>query len=280
MKIVSILCVLTLLFGCSTEPRIDKSFTSRSQSDRIKFIIIHYTFGDQANSLETLTQTDVSSHYLLTDSEKPFFYELVDESRQANHAGLSSWKIYNQLNAASIGIEIVNLGFIDTSEGRAWYPYPQAQTDQLILLLKKLVSRYNINPENILGHNEIAPQRKQDPGPMFPWKKLADAGLISWPDQNRVAEFLPQYQTQLPDIFWFQKKLAQHGYAIPQTGVLDQETRNVLVAFQSRYRQSLFDGNPDAETAAILEVLTASIFLLPVKTEQIFPAVTPVNSQY
>jgi N-acetylmuramoyl-L-alanine amidase len=255
MKIVSLFTLLLLISGCASGPRIDNSFSSRSQSERIKFIIIHYTFGDLNRSLETLTQNEVSSHYLLTDTEKPFFYRLVDESRQANHAGLSSWKIYNQLNAASIGIEIVNLGFIDTSEGRAWYQYPQAQIDQLIFLLKRLVECYEIKPENILGHNEIAPQRKQDPGPMFPWKQLAVAGLINWPDPNRVAEVLPQYQAQLPDVFWFQKKLAQHGYAVPQTGVLDEETRNVLVAFQSKYRQSLFDGNPDAETAAILAVL-------------------------
>jgi N-acetylmuramoyl-L-alanine amidase len=259
MKIISIIVLAIMLASCSTEPRIDKSFTARSQGERIKFIIIHYTFGDLDRSLETLTQQEVSSHYLLTNTEHPFFYKLVDESRQANHAGLSSWKIYNQLNAASIGIEIVNLGFIDTPEGRAWYPYPQAQIDQLILLLKKLVVRYNIKPENILGHNEIAPQRKQDPGPLFPWKQLADAGLVSWPDQHRVIELLPQYQSQAPDVFWFQKKLAQHGYAVPQTGELDQETRNVLMAFQSRYRQSLFDGNPDAETAAILDVLTSQL---------------------
>jgi N-acetylmuramoyl-L-alanine amidase len=256
MKIISMFLVLIALTGCATEPRIDKSFSSRSQSDRVKFIIIHYTFGDQPSSLETLTQADVSAHYLLTNSEKPFFYQLVDESRQANHAGLSSWKIYNQLNAASIGIEVVNLGYIEIPEGRAWYPYPQAQIDQLILLLKKLVVRHNIKPENILGHSDIAPQRKQDPGPMFPWKQLADAGLIPWPDQNRVAALLPKYQEQLPDALWFQQKLAMHGYAIPQTGFLDKETQNVIAVFQSKYRQSLFNGIPDAETAAILDVLT------------------------
>ena len=263
MKIVSLFILFIAIVGCTASPRIDDSISSRSQSDRIKYIIIHYTFGDLSRSLETLTQKEVSSHYLLTDTDKPFFYKLVDESRQANHAGLSSWKIYNQLNASSIGIEIVNSGFIDTPEGRAWYPYPQEQIDQLILLLKKLTTRYNIKPENILGHSDIAPQRKQDPGPMFPWKQLADAGLIPWPDQNRVARLLSQYQMQLPDIFWFQKKLAQHGYAVPQTGELDQETRNVMMAFQSKYRQSLFDGIPDAETAAILEALTSPAAIVP-----------------
>lgn len=259
MKIISLLVLFIMLVSCTTEPRISTKFSSHSQSDRVKYIIIHYTFGDLPRSLETLTQDEVSTHYLLTDTDKPFFYKLVDESRQANHAGLSNWKIYNQLNSASIGIEIVNPGFVDTPEGRVWCSYPQAQIDQLILLLKKLVARHQIKPENILGHSEIAPQRKQDPGPVFPWQQLADAGLILWPDQNRVAEQLPIYQEQLPDIAWFQSKLAQHGYAVPQTGLLDQETRNVIVVFQSRYRQSLFNGVPDAETAAILDTLTSTL---------------------
>jgi N-acetylmuramoyl-L-alanine amidase len=270
MKIVPLLAlsaVTAVLAGCATvpppAPRLDHSLVSRSQSDRIKYIIIHYTVSDLPRSIKTLTQDEVSAHYLLTDTDEPFFYTLVDESRQANHAGLSSWKIYNQLNSASIGIEIVNPGFKDTPEGRAWYPFKPAQIDQLVLLLKDIVKRYNIKPENILGHNDIAPQRKQDPGPMFPWKRLADEGLIIWPEASRVAARLPGYQEQLPDILWFQRKLAQHGYAVPQNGELDQATRNVLVVFQSKYRQSLFDGTPDAETAAILDVLTSPLPVIP-----------------
>ena len=266
MKIVPLTVLSTmmaLLAGCASvppsEPRIDRSLTSRGQSDRVKYIIIHYTVSDLPRSIKILTQQDVSAHYLLTDTEQPFFYALVDESRQSNHAGISSWKIYNQLNSASIGIEIVNRGFTDTPEGRLWYPFTQAQIDQLILLLKDIVQRHGIKPENILGHNDIAPQRKQDPGPLFPWKQLADAGLITWPEPSRVAARLPGYQQQLPDVLWFQLKLAQHGYAVPQTGQFDQATRNVLSVFQSKYRQSLFDGTPDAETAAILDVLTSPL---------------------
>ena len=270
MKIVPLTVLSTLmalLAGCASvppsEPRIDRSLTSRGQSDRVKYIIIHYTVSDLPRSIKTLTQQDVSAHYLLTDTEQPFFYALVDESRQSNHAGISSWKIYNQLNSASVGIEIVNRGFTDTPEGRLWYPFKQAQIDQLILLLKDIVKRHGIKPENILGHNDIAPQRKQDPGPMFPWKQLADAGLVTWPEPSRVAARLPGYQQQLPDVLWFQLKLAQHGYAVPQTGQFDEATRNVLTVFQSKYRQSLFDGMPDAETAAILDVLTSPLPALP-----------------
>ena len=270
MKIIPLLALSAMtavLAGCATvpppAPRLDHSLVSRSQSDRIKYIIIHYTVADLPRSIKILTQDEVSAHYLLTDTDQPFFYTLVDESRQANHAGLSSWKIYNQLNSASIGIEIVNAGFKDTPEGRVWYPFKPAQVDQLVLLLKDIVKRYNIKPENILGHNDIAPQRKQDPGPMFPWKRLADEGLITWPEPSRVAARIAGYQEQLPDIAWFQRKLAQHGYAVPQNGELDQATRNVMVVFQSKYRQSLFDGTPDAETAAILDVLTSPLPVMP-----------------
>ncbi|MFC0167527.1 N-acetylmuramoyl-L-alanine amidase [Pseudoduganella danionis] len=270
LPLVALTAAVSLLSGCATVapagPRIDKSLTARGQSERIKYIILHYTVADLPRSIKILTQQDVSAHYLLTDTDQPFFYALVDESKQSNHAGLSSWKIYNQLNSASIGIEIVNPGFTETPQGRVYAPFKQAQIDQLILLLKQLVARYNIKPENILGHNDIAPQRKQDPGPMFPWKQLADAGLLAWPEPSRVGARLPLFTEQLPDVAWFQRKLAQVGYATPQTGELDQATRNVLVVFQSKYRQSLYDGTPDAETAALLDVLTSPVPELPVPT--------------
>jgi N-acetylmuramoyl-L-alanine amidase len=247
------------LAGCATTPpTIDHTLgPSKGQSSRVRFIVIHYTVSDLPLSIKLLTEHEVSAHYLLTDEEQPKFYALVDENRAAWHAGTSSWKNYTQLNHSSVGIEIVNPGFKDTPEGRAWYPFKQAQIDQLIPLLKQIKERHGVLPENILGHADIAPQRKQDPGPLFPWKQLADAGLITWPDANAVAEKRAIYEAQLPDITWFQNKLAAHGYATPQTGVLDEATHNVIVTFQSKYRQSKWDGAPDAETAAILDVLTS-----------------------
>ncbi len=262
MKPILLSLLVALLGGCATTepvppPHFDHSYTARSQSSRVKFIILHYTVSDLPRSIKVLTEQVVSSHYLLSDTAKPVFYTLVDESRQSNHAGVSNWKNYTLLNNSSIGIEIVNPGFRETPEGRLWYPFPQAQMDQLIPLLKQIVARHNIAPENILGHNEIAPQRKQDPGPMFPWHQLAAAGLITWPDPARVVVQRALYEQQLPDMAWFQGRLAQHGYAVPRTGELDEETRNVIGAFQMKYRQSLFAGIPDAETAAILDVLTS-----------------------
>lgn len=223
----------------------------------IDTLVLHYTgmqTGEAALARLREPEAKVSSHYVVEEDGRVF--ALVPEERRAWHAGLSWWRGRPMLNDRSIGIEIVNPGYKDTPEGRLWYPFPQAQIDELIPLLKDIQARYNIAPENILGHNEIAPQRKQDPGPLFPWRQLADAGLIVWPDANRVAAQRLIFEQQVPDAVWFQKKLAQHGYATPNTGIFDEATRNVLIAFQMKYRNTLFDGTPDGETAALLEVLT------------------------
>jgi N-acetylmuramoyl-L-alanine amidase len=260
MKAFLLALAVVLLGGCAatpTAPRLDHTYTAKSQSDRVKFIVIHFTVQDLPTSIKTLTTEIVSSHYLLTDTPEPVFYTLVDESRQANHAGVSNWKTYTQLNVSSIGIEIVNPGATETPQGKVYAPFAQAQIDQLILLLKDIVARHHIAPENIIGHNEIAPQRREDPGPLFPWKQLADAGLIAWPDAAQVSARQPQYDAQLPDVAWFQNKLAQHGYAVPHTGVLDAETARVLSMFQMKFRPAKYDGAPDAQSAAILDVLTA-----------------------
>ncbi|MGB9990520.1 N-acetylmuramoyl-L-alanine amidase [Massilia sp. SM-13] len=261
MKKILLASLAAILTGCATVPSgpvIDHSLVSKGQNSRVRFIVIHYTVSDLPRSIMLLTEKEVSAHYLLTDEQKPKMYGLVDEKNSAWHAGVSSWKSYSNLNNSSIGIEIVNPGFTETPDGkRTYFPFPQAQMDQLIPLLKDLVARHKVAPENILGHSDIAPQRKQDPGPLFPWKQLADAGLIQWPAADAVAAARAQFENNVPDAAWFQKKLAQHGYAVPQTGVMDKATYNVLVAFQTKYRQSNYDGVPDAESAAILEVLTA-----------------------
>ncbi|MFZ6720931.1 N-acetylmuramoyl-L-alanine amidase [Undibacterium sp. Ji49W] len=241
------------------ENGIDKSILAKSQEERVQFLILHYTAIDQPTSLRALSEQGVSAHYLVGDEDPIKVWQLVPENRMSYHAGLSEWKGYSRLNASSIGIEIVNIGFKDTPEGRIYFPFPQAQIDRVITLVKDISARYQIRPEYILGHSDIAPQRKSDPGPMFPWKQLADAGLIPWPQPAEVAQRLPAFEAQLPDVKWFQQKLAQYGYGVPQNGVLDPATRSVLVAFQTKYRPAKFDGTPDAETAAMLDTLLANL---------------------
>ncbi len=259
MKLFLLTLLAALLSACATGPRIDTSYSAVSQDSRVRYLILHYTFLDSPTSLKVLTQQQVSSHYLIDDGEDFKVYRLVDEDRRAYHAGLSSWKDNTRLNASSIGIEIVNLAWRDSADGPVWLPYPQGQIDRLISLVKDIVKRHDISPDRVLGHSDIAPQRKQDPGPMFPWKQLADAGLVFWPDEKEVALRQKAFETQLPNVAWFQKKLAEHGFAITQTGELDAASRKVLIAFQMKYRPARFDGTPDAQTAAILDVLTTPV---------------------
>jgi N-acetylmuramoyl-L-alanine amidase len=266
MKKFLFLVVFSLLAGCASVPPIDSSYNAVSQDSRVQFLIIHYTAGNFPVSLKTLTEEAVSSHYLVSDNP-PTIYQLVDENRRAYHAGLSSWRGNTQLNASSIGIEIVNLGFREGAAGVQWFDYPQPQIDAVIALVKKIVAKHKIKPEHVIGHSDIAPQRKTDPGPRFPWKQLADLGLIQWPDAVRVQQKIPEYEAALPDTEWFQQKLALHGFEVPRHGDLDEPTRRVLSAFQMKYRPVKFDGTPDAETAAMLEVLTSPNVAIAAPTE-------------
>lgn len=258
MNRLLLLVAAGVLAGCATPAlQINTNYTSANQDSRVQFLVLHYTEGDFARSLQILTQGgQVSAHYLV-NSNPPTIYQLVPDTRRAWHAGASSWQGQTQLNAASIGIEIVHPGYRDTPDGRIWFEYPTAQIDAVLELVKKIVKEHAIRPDRIVGHSDIAPQRKIDPGPRFPWKRLADAGLIPWPDPVLVAQRKADYDQLLPDIDWFQRRLARHGFAVPASGELDPETMRVIAAFQMKYRNTNFDGVPDAETAALLDVLTS-----------------------
>lgn len=245
-----------LLAGCASGLRIDTSYRAASQGPRVDLLVIHYTALDFPTSLRVLTESGVSSHYLV-DVDPPTIYRLVDEDRRADHAGVSFWQQRHLLNTSSIGIEIVNPGYEDTPAGRRWFPYPKAQIDAVVALVRDIVRRWQIPPERVLGHGDIAPGRKVDPGPLFPWQRLADEGLAVWPDAAKVAAYRPQYELQRPDVAWFQQRLARLGYLVPLGGELDAKTRDVVVAFQMRFRPARHDGEPDAETAALLAALTA-----------------------
>jgi N-acetylmuramoyl-L-alanine amidase len=252
----ALLCLcLALLAGCASGLRIDDSHPSIAQDSRVRYVVVHYTSAGPARSLQLLTQGDVSAHYLI-DADPPTVYRLVDENRRAWHAGESEWQGRTWLNATSIGIELINPGYEVLPDGsRRWYPYSDAQIDKLILLLADIVRRHHLPLGSVVGHSDIAPQRKVDPGPLFPWKRLADAGLVPWPDPAQVAAHRAVFDQALPSVLWFQQQLAIQGYAVAQNGVLDAPTRHVIAAFQMKYRPQRFDGEPDAETAAMLLAL-------------------------
>ena len=258
MRTILLSALLLLLAGCGHGLRIDDSHTAAGQNSRVQYIVLHYTSADLNRSLQLLTETEVSSHYLIGEAP-PTIYRLVDENRRAWHAGDSQWQGRTWLNGTTIGIELVNQGFYDTPAGRYWQPFAPAQIEALIALLKDIMQRHQLSLGSILAHSDIAPQRKVDPGPLFPWKRLAEAGLMPWPDDSAVAHQQALFSASLPSVQWFQEQLMRQGYAVPLHGELDQATRNVIAAFQMKYRPTRYDGEPDAQTAALLVVLAAML---------------------
>lgn len=254
MRILCLALLLCLLAGCASGPRIDSRYTAIGQNSRVQYIVLHYTSTNLSNSLRLLTEEEVSSHYLIGDTPATI-YRLVDENRRAWHAGESQWQGRTWLNASTIGIELVNRGYSDGPNGRQWQPFAPAQIEALVELLKDIMQRHQLAPGSILAHSDVAPQRKVDPGPLFPWKRLADAGLLPWPDAHAVAQQQAEFSQSLPTVAWFQQQLQRQGYLVPEHGELDEATRNVLAAFQMKYRPARYDGEPDAETAALLLVL-------------------------
>jgi len=260
----TILCTAALallLGGCASGVRVNNSFTSENQDSRVLFLVLHYTVGNFESSLKMLTQPSdrpVSSHYLVRD-DPVVTYQLVHESNRAWHAGPSFWKGHNNLNASSVGIEIVNPGWVKGADGVVVYaPFSEKQIDEVVALCKEIVARHDIKPDRIIGHSDIAPGRKQDPGPLFPWKRLADVGLIAWPDADMVANRKVVYEMQLPDATWFQGKLADYGYGTSSSGAFDALTRDSITSFQMKFRPAKYDGQMDAETAALLDVVNTA----------------------
>jgi len=235
-------------------PNIDRSYTSQNQDSRALYIVLHYTVLDWEKSLKVLTTGgQVSAHYLVRDNPVAS-YALVDENRRSWHAGASFWAGHQNLNSSSIGIEIVNPGYVDGPGGRVYAPFPQAQIDEVIALVRDIQQRHNVRPERIIGHADIAPGRKQDPGPSFPWKQLADAGLIPWPDANLLLVKRLEHEVAPHDAAWLQERLSRIGYNVSRSGQLDTLTREVIATFQMKYRPSDIGGLPDPETAALIEV--------------------------
>ncbi|WP_334046174.1 N-acetylmuramoyl-L-alanine amidase [Burkholderia cepacia] len=264
--------VLCLLAACTSPTLVergtyyaDTSLHACGADSRIRFLVMHYTESDEAKSLRTLTGDSVSVHYVIPPQPRierglPVVYQLVPESERAWHAGVSEWQGTTELNAVSIGIENVNRGPLDP-QNRTWQPYPPEQVAALTRLSKDIVTRYAIPPTRVVGHSDIAPQRKIDPGPLFPWHALAQAGVGAWPDAATVAVRLAGRDPHAPvDVRELQLKLARYGYDVATDGVLDTRTRRVFAAFQMHFRPADYAGDPDAETDAIAQALLDKYF--------------------
>ncbi|MDQ0477164.1 N-acetylmuramoyl-L-alanine amidase [Chryseobacterium sp. MDT2-18] len=240
-------------------------FPAVGQNFRQRYIILHYTALDDDKSVNVLTQQSVSSHYLVNDLGDNEIYQLVDENKRAYHAGISAWRKDKMLNDTSIGIEIVNAGYKTDAGGMKVFPeYSEAQVKKVAALVKDLANRYMIPPTNVLGHSDIAPTRKQDPGPKFPWKKLyTDYQVGMWYDESVKDNFymtavLEDYNLQMtvPSfLFKIQTALRDFGYDINPNGLYDDATKKTIETFQYHFRPENYSGMMDAETWAILQAL-------------------------
>jgi N-acetylmuramoyl-L-alanine amidase len=200
----------------------------------ISILVLHYTgMVDAASAIARLTDAEakVSSHYLIAEDGQ--ILALVDESRRAWHAGKSHWRGIDDVNSASIGIELVNPG-----HEFGYRPFSEAQYQALLPLMSEITERYGITRGNIVGHSDIAPARKEDPGELFDWERLA-----------RVRLALPRPTKYLTDPHWtdggFLLALERFGYE-----VIDGAA--AVRAFQRRFRPETIDGVIDGQTRAIL----------------------------
>lgn len=253
-----------LLAGCGGSDNIrtdgyvaDQKVKARAYNHRVRFLVIHYTGGDDRRALQVLTGPKVSTHYLIpsqptSQAGKAVIRQMLPEHLRAWHAGLSNWGGRSNLNDSSIGIEIVNKGPLGNGQ---WQPYNKAQIKAVIALTRDLVKRYDIKPQNVLGHSDIAPGRKQDPGPAFPWYQLYKAGIGAWPSASAVAHYRQRFRQNKPGIKAVQAQLKRYGYHVSQSGWLDASTKRVLRAFQMHFLAKSVSGQPSIETLARLWAL-------------------------
>ena len=228
----------------------------KRKKNQIKFIIFHYTgMKSEKAAIKRLTNTNskVSCNYLVKKNGE--IITMIPDLYTSWHAGRSSWKNYQSLNKNSIGIEITNPG-----HSHGYKKFSDTQIISLIKLSKFLIKKYKINFKNILGHSDIAPERKKDPGEKFPWKYLAKKNIGLWHNLSKKLLFnsrkvkINSLQKKI-----FIKNLIKIGYFIKKSKKLKPDTeiylKLITKAFQRRFRQELVNGNIDQECLIISQNL-------------------------
>lgn len=208
--------------------RLSPNRDARPGGRRPDMLILHYTgMRSAADALDRLCdpQAKVSAHWLI--EEDGTIWRLVPEAERAWHAGESYWDGETGLNACSIGIELVNPG-----HEFAYRAFPEPQMAALVALARDIVARWAIPPHRVLGHSDVAPRRKQDPGELFDWRRLARAGLCLWPQPG--------------------EPVADEARALAAYGYETVDVTATLIAFQRRFRPARVDGMADGETRALL----------------------------
>ena len=286
---LALMGVVLALGGCSSGSSTIRA-ESENQNSRVSIVVIHFTAIDFDDSLGVLTQRSsrpVSSHYLIPEPNDPSYskrslkvYELVDENRRAWHAGKSYWRGRTALNDQSIGIELVNVPTCfrqfetprpETAAAEEATPeaaeappaeicffpdFAESQFELLVDLLRGILRRHpNISPTHIVAHSDIAPDRKIDPGPRFPWERLHELGFGAWYDNGTVVRYWRRFLEKPPPLGNVQAALNTYGYPIEITGVADEQTKDVLTAFQMHFRPYEVSGEATPETVATLYAL-------------------------
>jgi serine-type D-Ala-D-Ala carboxypeptidase len=281
-KILCLLAAIISLLACSNLPL--TYMPSKNYSERIKFLVMHYTAIDYQKSVKALVdEGGLSAHYLIPERQDPSYkndqlevIQLVPESSRAWHAGDSFWQGREDLNDQSIGIEIVNVPECmrdladpktevarenDTTRLCVFPDYDPKQIELLIALSKDILARNpDIEPTAIVGHSDIAPTRKNDPGPRFPWFQLYRAGIGAWYDNDTLQKYWQTFNDSPISVGLLQSALRAYGYGIVETGLADQTTYDTLSAFQMHFTPWSVTGRLDSKTAATLFALIDKYF--------------------
>ncbi|TWT06070.1 N-acetylmuramoyl-L-alanine amidase [Reyranella sp. CPCC 100927] len=234
-----------------------KNHAARDPAIAVDTLVLHHTAQPLDVSLELLRFGTVSAHYVVDVNGD--IYRLVEEARVAWHAGLSWWRDARSLNATSIGVEIVNI------DGNR-HAYPAVQRQAVIALCRDIIKRHpTIQPRNVVGHSDIAPLRKDDPGTLFFWPELAAAGIGLWSDappaavtESDAAALLRRFGYPPPHRYGRRNgrfEFADEPAAGGITDVIDVSLADIITAFQRHYRPARVDGVADAQTVARLQDL-------------------------
>ncbi len=277
LLLLAVSVFLLTVGGCTSTGSV--VVNSANQNSRVTVVVIHHTSTDFQESLDILTlpsHRPVSSHYLVPEPDDPSYtdkrlklHALVPEGQRAWHAGVSDWAGRSVLNDMSIGIELVNRTWCHaeaenvTAEDQeqrdsiCFYPdYAISQIDMLLDLLGDILERHpDIKPTNIVGHADVAPQRKIDPGPRFPWQRLYRLGFGAWYDDETVVRYWERFNSEMPSVLQLQDALHTYGYEIVLSGDSDTQSRNVVRAFQMHFVPWRVTGTFDAGSAAALFAL-------------------------
>ena len=211
-------------------------------------IVLHYTgmpTGEAALAKMCDPAAKVSAHYMVEEDGRIF--SLVPEERRAWHAGKSFWKGETDINAVSVGIEVVNPG-----HEFGYRPFPEAQIEALADLIADVRSRWTIPDARILGHADVAPDRKEDPGELFPWKHLSELGHGLWVEVGAAPGAALAEGEEGLGVLALQAGLNRLGYDCPPSGKYDATTTTIVRAFQRHWLQTRFDGVADGETRSRL----------------------------